>query len=69
MKSFKRFLLESKVKDFTNRHSKIFKDHPLVNENPEEAEKLFTHTHGLGLGHHESIFANRAFLDKTKKKD
>jgi HEAT repeat protein len=67
MKSFKRFLTESKVEDFTNRYSKIFKDHPLVQKNPEEAKKLFTHTHGLGLGHHESVFAIRSFLDKTLK--
>jgi hypothetical protein len=67
MKSFKIFLRESKIEDFTNRYSKIFKDHPLVNENPEEAKKLFTHTHGLGLGHHESVFAIRSFLDKTLK--
>jgi hypothetical protein len=67
MKSFKRFLTESKVEDFTNRYSKIFKDHPLVKENPEEAKKLFTHTHGLGLGHHESVFTIRSFLDKTLK--
>jgi hypothetical protein len=67
MKSFKIFLRESKIEDFTKRYGKIFKNHPLVKENPEEAKKLFTHTHGLGLGHHESVFAIRSFLDKTLK--
>ena len=69
MKSFIRFLIESRKDDFINRHIKIFKDHPTISEDPEKtfAKTIFNHTHGLGLGHHESIFANRAFLDKTLK--
>jgi len=38
MKSFKIFLRESKIEDFTKRYGKIFKNHPLVKENQEEAK-------------------------------
>ena len=74
MKRFKHFLLENyflsesaKKEQFVNRHMKIFADHPNVKSNPQAAREIISHTHEMGLDHHGSIFANRAFLSGELK--
>ena len=74
MKSFKSFLrehiellLEAKVDDFVNRHLKHFKDHPLVQSNPEEASERIKDAFNSNPGNSsdEAKFATRGYLDGT----
>ena len=76
MKSFKLFLrehiellLEAKVDDFVNRHLKHFKDHPLVQSNPEEASERIKDAFNSNPGNSsdEAKFATRGYLDGTYK--
>ena len=74
MKSFKSFLreqiellVEAKVDDFVNRHLKHFKDHPLVQSNPEEASERIKDAFNSNPGNSsdEAKFATRGYLDGT----
>ena len=73
MLSFKKFLIESylilenKRQDFINRFLKIHSDHPLVEENPELAGSLISHSMAFGQNADEHHFLTRQLLDRTYK--
>ncbi len=73
MLSFKKFLIESylilenKRQDFINRFLKIHSNHPLVEENPELAGSLISHSMSFGQNADEHHFLTRQLLDRTYK--
>jgi len=73
MLSFRQFLieynllLENKRQDFINRFLKIHSDHPLVQDNPEQAGSLIAHSMSFGQNADEHNFLTRQLLDGTYK--
>ena len=73
MLSFRRFLieynllLENKRQDFINRFLKIHSNHPLVQDNPEQAGSLIAHSMSFGQNADEHNFLTRQLLDGTYK--
>jgi hypothetical protein len=73
MLSFRRFLIEynllfeNKRQDFINRFLKIHSDHPLVQDNPEQAGSLIAHSMSFGQNADEHHFLTRHLLDGTYK--
>ena len=65
MMSFKEYLIEVKIDDFTNRYMKYHASHPMVQRDPEEAKRRIAAAHPHVQGHDEAIYATKQFLDKT----
>lgn len=57
------YLIEAKVDDFAKRYLNYHKDHPVVQTNPEQAEKTVRHAHKFAQGHDEAIYLTKELLN------
>jgi hypothetical protein len=76
MLSFRRFLIESyyhsllledKRTEFVNRYMKHHREHPLVQQDPEEARRRISHSLAFGQNPEEHKFITRQLLDGRYK--
>lgn len=57
------YLVEAKIDDFAKRYLNYHKDEPVVQNNPEHAEKLIRHAHKFAQGHDEAIYLTKELLN------
>ncbi len=58
-------LQEAKIDDFVARWTKHHRDHPLVQNNPDEAKNLIAHAHPFQQNKDEAQFVTTQLLNKT----